>query len=214
MHRIHRERYILQKPECWVVSYPTVPKGLELTAEQYDDLWDTHPEEHGKVRVYGKEHDAPRYFATYGKSYTFSKTEHHALPLDNPMLVRMLDWVDRHAHHKFDVPDDVHYNQVLVNWYVDGNHYIGAHSDSEKELVENMPIYSFSYGAERVFRISAKDKEETVGINGEKYLDISMPDGSLLVMGGRMQKHYKHEVPKSKKVTTSRINITMRIFKE
>ena len=40
-----------------------------------------------------------------------------------------------------------------------------------------------------------------------------MPNNSLIIMGGEMQKYYKHSVPKRsvKKVAKTRINMTMRL---
>ena len=47
------------------------------------------------------------------------------------------------------------FNGILVNHYCDGNQYIGAHSDDEKELGTN-GVVSISYGSERKFRIREK----------------------------------------------------------
>ena len=35
-------------------------------------------------------------------------------------------------------------NAVLLNWYADGAHYMGAHSDDETQLLPNAPIFSVS----------------------------------------------------------------------
>jgi alkylated DNA repair dioxygenase AlkB len=60
-----------------------------------------------------------------------------------------------------------------------------------------------SLGAERVFRIRADKKI---------VLDLKMPDNSYVIMGGKMQQQFTHEVPKSKKVIERRISITFRKF--
>ena len=50
-------------------------------------------------------------------------------------------------------------NGVLVNWYQDGEHYIGWHSDDVSQLDQDAPIYTISLGATRTFKIrETKDK--------------------------------------------------------
>lgn len=102
------------------------------------------------------------------------------------------------------------FNQALVNYYMDGTHYIGKHSDDERQLKSDSPVFSASLGQERVFRIRYK----TDGIIAR---DIPMEDGSFLMMCGDMQKEFTHEVPKvmgtKGALLKPRINVTFRIFK-
>lgn len=191
----------------WVHQYPSLWKH-RLEGKEYERFWNTHPEERGTVTVYGRQHQTPRWFQSFGRDYTFSREEHESLPITDPYLVSLLKWVNSHAHYRRWIPEDLSYNGILVNWYQDGDHHIGAHSDSEKGLVPEMPIFSFSFGQERTFVVTSKGNEL------EEPLRIQMPDNSLLVMGGKMQKYYKHAVPKQKYAKGSRINITMRIFRE
>jgi len=199
--------------DCWMLQYPEIPEELRLDVEKkkgensFRRIWKTHPEEFEKVKVFSKVHDTPRWMSTYGRDYTFSKMSHESKPIDDPYLMKLVAWVNRHAHKHLSVNEELSYNGVLVNFLEDGYHYVGAHSDSEKQLVPNMPIYSFSFGATRTFRVTAKDKSM-------ENLDVEMPHNTLLVMGGKMQKRYKHEVPKALKIKKKRINITVRIFKE
>ena len=39
---------------------------------------------------------------------------------------------------------------------------------------------------------------------------IEMENGSIIVMGGAIQHHWKHQVPKTSKVKSTRINMTFR----
>ena len=73
-------------------------------------------------------------------------------------------------------------------------------------------VLSISLGAERVFRV--KDHAS----KGKQYKqDFAMPNRSYLVMGGKMQERFTHEVPKISgaraKLMGPRINITFRRFK-
>jgi alkylated DNA repair dioxygenase AlkB len=166
----------------------------------YEKLWNLHPLEKGKVMLYGKIMDTPRFMQSYGKPYTFSHVHHDAV--DIPIeLQPFIDW----ANEKFEYK----YNTVFMNWYVDGSHYINAHSDNEKTHIKGSPIISISLGATRTFRI--RDK-----FTKEKVKDIQVTDKSYIVMCGNMQKEFTHEIVKINgnkgKLIGSRINITIRAF--
>ena len=95
------------------------------------------------------------------------------------------------------------FNSVLCNLYRDGNDSMGLHADAEPELGPNPVIASVSLGATRRFVLRhAKDR-------GER-LDLDLAGGSLLVMSGTTQHFWRHGVPKQKKITDSRINLTFR----
>jgi alkylated DNA repair dioxygenase AlkB len=59
-----------------------------------------------------------------------------------------------------------------------------------------------SFGAARKFCF--KHKREPLTAN------VMLEDGSLLVMKGSTQTHWLHSLPKSRKVTAPRINLTFR----
>jgi alkylated DNA repair dioxygenase AlkB len=92
------------------------------------------------------------------------------------------------------------YNAVLCNLYRDGNDSVGLHADAEPEM--GPVIASVSLGAERIFRLKRK--------NGSVAFLERLPHGSLFVMAGDTQKHFKHEAPKEPRVTQPRINLTFR----
>jgi alkylated DNA repair dioxygenase AlkB len=92
------------------------------------------------------------------------------------------------------------YNAALCNLYRDGNDSVALHADDEPEM--GPVIASISLGAERLFRLKAKD--------GTVVLSERIPHGSLLIMAGETQKNFKHEVPKEPAVEQPRINLTFR----
>lgn len=179
----------------------TIPKALQ-SKYNFDELWRLHPEDYGYVSFMGKIVKTPRWQQTYLRNYYFSGMTHKALPLPE-QLQPFLDWANT-------VSSDVIYNQVLVNFYANGNHYIGAHSDDEKQLVPLSPVLSISLGQERTFRIRDKRTHDIV-------VDIRMPSNTYVMMCGKMQEKYLHEVPKVSGTKGSlmdkRINITFRVFK-
>jgi alkylated DNA repair dioxygenase AlkB len=95
------------------------------------------------------------------------------------------------------------FNSVLCNLYRDGHDSMGLHSDAEPELGENPVIGSVSLGAVRRFQLRHRKRREAK-------LDIDLPSGSLLVMRGTTQHHYRHGISKQPSVVTPRINLTFR----
>lgn len=80
------------------------------------------------------------------------------------------------------------------------------HSDAEKDLKKNGAIASISLGAERRFLFKHKRTNEKV--------ELSLENGSLLVMKGETQENWLHRLPTTKKILTPRINLTFRMIKE
>jgi alkylated DNA repair dioxygenase AlkB len=76
------------------------------------------------------------------------------------------------------------------------------HSDDEKSLAQHAAIASLSFGAERRFCFKHKRTSQTA--------EIVLEHGSLLVMKDTTQTHWLHSIPKSKRITEPRINLTFR----
>jgi alkylated DNA repair dioxygenase AlkB len=187
-----------ESASCWIKCYDQLPSDIMMDDETFNRIWQLHPTELGKGKMFGKPITFQRYTQTYGQDYYYRGTNHQSQPITDPYLQTLLDWVGQHSK--------LPYKGILINWYQDGNHYIGDHSDNEKGLMPLSPIYSFSFGQERDFVITSKDKSYRKV--------IPMKHNSLIIMGGAMQKHYKHGVPKQTTCPKSRINITVRLFKE
>ena len=179
--------------------YRLVEDVCPIDNSDFEILWALHPEQRDNIMMFGKEVQIPRYQKLYGNKveYRYSGKNLISAPIENPVLQSCLDWVN-------DYEPDINYNGMLVNWYQNGQHYMGLHSDDERDLVQHAPIFSFSFGAERVFRISHKQNSDKI--------DVVLKHGSLLVMGGDMQQEFKHALPKSAKCKSPRINLTIRAF--
>jgi alkylated DNA repair dioxygenase AlkB len=93
------------------------------------------------------------------------------------------------------------FNACLANLYADGSQGMGWHQDNEKEL-DDSAIASVSLGAERRFDFRH--------IHSRQKVSVFLEQGSLLLMKGSTQKYWQHQLPKSAKVTTPRINLTFR----
>lgn len=195
----HMSERIHLSPMSWVEK-GMLPRSFEYDFEQ---LWTLHPVEFGKVKIMGKVIDTPRWQQSYEHSYWYSGMMHVAPSLPEPFQP-FKEWANGLGWG--------HFNQALINWYDNGHHYIGKHSDDTTQLVHRSAILSISMGAERTFRIRRKGSEE-------KVMDVAMPTNSYLVMGGAMQEEFTHEVPKiaGKKGATTigrRINVTLRQFRQ
>jgi len=57
-------------------------------------------------------------------------------------------------------------------------------------------------GATRRFDLKHSSTKEKIS--------IALEPGSLLIMGGELQHYWKHQIAKTKKVNTPRINLTFR----
>jgi alkylated DNA repair dioxygenase AlkB len=96
------------------------------------------------------------------------------------------------------------FNSVLINYYRNGQDSVAWHADDETELGDTPVIASVSLGAERTFEL--KQKHQTPA---KKY-QLLLRHGSLLIMGGKMQQHWLHQLPKDKGLLEARINLTFR----
>jgi alkylated DNA repair dioxygenase AlkB len=155
-----------------------------------------HLEEQPEIIVYGKkckQHRNIGFFSDESIGYRYSKKLMHSKPM-SPCMERLLNVINKTL--------DAYFNGILVNKYMNGNDYIGAHSDDESGL-DKVGVVSISYGAERIFRI--RDKKTKKIICNEVTTHCS-----VLHMGGDFQKIYTHEIPIQKKVKNSRISFTFR----
>jgi alkylated DNA repair dioxygenase AlkB len=95
---------------------------------------------------------------------------------------------------------------VLANLYRDGQDAMGLHADDEPELLPDAEIASVSLGAERRFVLKPRDASAAPH-------EIRPAHGSLLVMAGTLQRHWRHGVPREARVTRPRINLTFRQYR-
>ena len=100
------------------------------------------------------------------------------------------------------------FNHAVLNLYRDGRDHMSMHADNEPELGRDPTIASLSLGAARRFVLKPKDKRARKDIWRR-----SLPSGSLLVMGGRMQHTWRHGVPQMSSLKEERINLTLRLLK-
>lgn len=152
---------------------------------------------HDEAVIFGKRIITKRKVAWYGErdfDYTYSNTTKRALKWTEDLLL---------LKEKVETSCGEQFNSCLLNLYHSGDEGMAWHSDAEKELKKNGAIGSVSLGAPRKFSFKHK-------INASEKVSILLEHGSLLIMKGSTQTHWLHSLPKTKKVTTPRINLTFR----
>ena len=152
--------------------------------------------ERPEIIVYGKpckQHRNVGFFSDESIGYKYSKKLMKSKPL-SPSMTDLLVAINKMVGTQF--------NGILVNKYIDGTDYIGAHSDDETGL-DGIGVVAISYGSEIIFRIRNKNDKTIV-------CDEPTIHCGILHMGGNFQKLYTHEIPMQKKIKESRISFTFR----
>ena len=164
----------------------------------FQELLETTPWQEDEVVLFGQRRILSRkvaWMADEGFTYSYSGTSKSATPWTSAvMLVKEL--VERQTAQRF--------NSCLLNLYHNGSEGMGWHSDDEKTLGRNPVIASVSFGAERIFKLKHRESKEVVS--------LLLEHGSLLIMKGETQHYWVHTMPKTKKITTPRVNLTFRQF--
>jgi alkylated DNA repair dioxygenase AlkB len=161
-------------------------------------LFGTIPWKQDEVVMFGKKIITKRKVAWYadaGITYTYAGVKKSGL-----QWTEMLDGIKQ----KVEGITGAKYNACLLNLYHEGEEGMGWHQDNEKEMVAGSSIASLSFGAVRKFAFKHATTNER--------LDIELAHGSLLDMKGPIQQHWYHSLPKTKKVTQMRINLTFRLM--
>ena len=193
-----------QNVECWQLPIPDAEifyypnfYGQERATTLFNKLYGETQWQEDDITIFGKTYKQPRLTALYGnneKAYKYSNIVMFPKKFTETLLELKND-VEKVSPKTF--------TSVLLNLYRDGSDSNGWHSDNEKEL-GNLPfIASLSFGAKRLFQL----KHIT---DASQRFKIELANGSLILMGGETQKNYKHQLPKTKRPLTQRINLTFR----
>ena len=193
------EPLILNLPDAEIIYYPQF-FDKEQADQIYAELLQEIAWQQDNITVFGKTHPQPRLTALYGnegKPYSYSNITMQPHPW-NTLLQKI--------KYHIETTTECQFTTVLLNQYRDGKDSNGWHADNEKELGTNPIIASLSFGAERVFQL----KHNTIA---DAKKSIVLEHGSLLLMKGRTQHFWKHQIPKTAKPIGNRINLTFRSIK-
>ena len=181
-----------------VTYYPAFFNKIEAD-HHFKDLLSQITWQQDSITVYGKTYLQPRltaFYATNKNNYKYS----NIVMQPNTFKVVLLE-----IKTKIESELKIKFTSCLANLYRDGTDSNGWHSDDELELGENPIIASISLGAERVFHLKHKTDKALKS-------KLTLQHGSLLLMQGGTQANWLHQIPKTRKPISERINLTFRII--
>lgn len=213
---IEKTVYLDESQKSWV-RVSMCPD--ELCNENFERLFSLHPEQKGKVlcrsrqdnSIY-REIDAHRWYKSYlstppkkegMKSYMFSGLEDVGNENLSKEFQPFLDYVNQEKK----------YNQVVVNWYLDGNDYLPFHYDWDDGMTPNSDIATITLmdplieGASRTFCFKPNKNTDSL----YDYVQIPTINGVIILMGGQTNQKFRHGIPKES-CLARRISITFRSF--
>ncbi|HUR49177.1 MAG TPA: alpha-ketoglutarate-dependent dioxygenase AlkB [Acidimicrobiales bacterium] len=112
----------------------------------------------------------------------------------HPILPEIADWLEGRYGSPF--------SKLTANWYRDGRDSVAPHGDQIVRKLDTSIMAILSLGARRRFVLSQ------VAGPGSVRLDVG--EGDLLVMGGTIQRTWRHAVPKTAKPVGPRICVMFR----
>lgn len=146
------------------------------------------------ARIMGRTVPIPRLTAWHGEAgYVYSGIRLEPLPWTPPLLA-LRAIAEGLAGQSF--------NSVLLNLYRDGRDGVSWHADDEPGLGPDPLIASLSLGAGRRFQLRHRITRERA--------EVVLTHGSCLLMGGTIQHHWQHQIPKTTRPVGPRINLTFR----
>jgi len=187
-------------PKDGVTEYYGKIFSDEECEKYYQYLFKQIPWENDEAVIFGKLIYTKRKVAWFGEKafeYTYSNRTKYAKLWSLELL---------QLKQKCEEVSGETYNSCLLNLYHDGSEGMAYHSDGEKDLKKHGAIASLTFGAERKFSFKHKISKERI--------DISLQNGSLLVMKGTTQENWLHRLPPTTKVKTPRVNLTFRTIEE
>lgn len=188
-------RLPLDDGELYLVERLLAPAA---SASALAHLIDDTPWRQDEVTVWGRRWPQPRLAAWYGDPearYRYARLDLQPLAW-TPVLLGLKAEVEQVCGQRF--------NSVLLNYYRDQGDAMGMHADDEPELGARPLIASLSLGATRRFAIRHRRDR------GRPGLDLDLADGSLLIMAGDMQQHWKHGLRRQRRPCGPRVNLTFR----
>jgi alkylated DNA repair dioxygenase AlkB len=155
------------------------------------------PWRQNEIVMFGRKSLVPRLEAWIGDPglhYTYSGITQHPQPW-TPAVERVRAHAETVAEGGF--------NSVLVNRYRSGADGVAWHADDEPELGAEPVIASVSLGATRRFQLRRRD-------DTSERRELELHHGDIVVMRGRTQRAWLHQVPKTAAAVGERINLTFR----
>lgn len=159
------------------------PLWLSGDQEVFETLRDTTRWNSERRPMYDRVVDVPRLTASFPRNGP-----------GHPILGAIAGWLEARYGEPF--------SKVSANWYRDGRDSVAPHGDQIVRNRESSVMAILSLGARRQFNLSEVD--------GPGRHRLEMGEGDLLVMGGTIQRTWRHAVPKSNRMVGPRICVMFR----
>jgi len=164
----------------------------------HDVEWEQHYVDRGRTRPQPR---LVKWFGDFAYSYSGITHDRAAWP------PRLLDLRKRIEETVFGAAL-CQYQGVLLNYYRNGRDSVGFHADDEPMIRRDSPIASVSLGDERLFLLRSKHGRDSA----DEEIRVVLRHGSLIIMGGTMQRHWLHSIPKRPNREGGRVNLTFREY--
>ena len=168
-----------------------------LANSYFEDLLNHIPWRQDPITVFGKTHPQPRLTSLH--AHTLDSYSYSGIVMTPQPMTDTLERIENRIYQLCDAS----FTTVLLNLYRDGKDSNGWHADDEPELGKNPVIASVSLGAPRFFHLRHNHDPK------QRY-KLLLEHGSLLLMRGATQHFWKHQVAKTVKKVSPRINLTFR----
>ena len=155
--------------------------------------------ERESLTMFGREVSVPRqvaFIADEGVCYRYSGKDHLGTGWPDWLLA-----IKKEAESLAQQP----FNAVLLNWYQDGDEYMGWHADDEKALGPAPVVAMLSLGATRPFLFRLK-------ANHVIKHKVELEHASWLIMSASTQVLWQHSLPVRKRIKEERISLTFRLL--
>jgi alkylated DNA repair dioxygenase AlkB len=112
----------------------------------------------------------------------------------HPVLFEIASWLETHYGEPFP--------KIGMNWYRDGADSVAPHGDQVVRERHSSVMAILSLGARRQFQLTQ--------VEGAGRKTLQMGEGDLIVMGGTIQRTWRHGVPKTTRPVGPRICVMFR----
>jgi alkylated DNA repair dioxygenase AlkB len=163
----------------------------EESDSYYDILLSNTPWREYEMPMYDKIVTAPRMIAWYDESDG---------NLDKSYWPKELIAIKTRVENE----NQINFNAVLLNLYRNGKDGVSWHTDKTQSENKDMNIASVTFGETRMFRLRHKFLKHL------PQLEIPLHHGSFLLMAGKTNSFWEHQVPKTARDVLPRINLTFR----
>lgn len=206
----------------WIELSFLPQKLIEYGAQQFDTLFNMHPDEkHNIISKEGENMQVFRWQKSYGKTPEYDKSDEYFkthfymysgldTSKNNDVLPQLFA-----PFFEYIKSIDERYNQVVINWY-DSDDHIAFHRDCQRNMMVDVPILvlTLTLASEESLRnfdiIPFELNPESVEL---LYKNVSIPSkhGMLLKMCGEFQTEFRHGI-KQKLNSGKRISMSFRAF--